>query len=349
MDFSLFKDAKIKFALLGAGKAMVEFSEMLKSNGFPMPFIVTYSDVHHVRDSQMLAGYKNYSSIVEYSLENNLEMLQVDQLDSYVINQLKEAGVNVVLSLKWRSIIKADFINAFSGAIFNVHHGDLPFEKGGSPASNRILNNIPNISVVLHRVSEKIDAGSILYKESVKIDADSVDVDEMNDRHIELTLCILGRLISDIENGCVVDEVVQEEQDGIYMPQLVTEVHGVINWDWSASEICRFIRAFGRPYPGAYTFHGKNKVSIMEAAIGASKVKFHPFYSGRVVNIGAAGELKVVAGGELLVVKKIKYNDKSVAPSKYIKLAHTLHSPHDMLMRAKTARISPMEVSNLKR
>ena len=38
------------------------------------------------------------------------------------------------------------------------------------------------------------------------------------------------------------------------MPRLDTQIHGFIDWNWTAKHIVDFINAFGSPYQGATTF-----------------------------------------------------------------------------------------------
>ena len=73
---------------------------------------------------------------------------------------------------------------------------------------------------------------------------------------------------------------IQENNDSFYWPTLKADINGIINWNWSAKEIVDFIKAFSKPYNGAFCFLQKKKIKILNAEYYKSKIKFHPFQSG---------------------------------------------------------------------
>ncbi len=74
----------------------------------------------------------------------------------------------------------------------------------------------------------------------------------------------------------------QKNLESFYWPKLKSDRDGQINWDWTAEEIVQFIRAFSKPYDGAFSYLGKIKVRIFNASFVKSKIKFHPFQNGLI-------------------------------------------------------------------
>ena len=60
----------------------------------------------------------------------------------------------------------------------------------------------------------------------------------------------------------------QDEARSTYWPRLSTDVHGWIDWSWTADEIERFCRAFGPNYAGARTFVRGGSARVRSCAHG---------------------------------------------------------------------------------
>jgi methionyl-tRNA formyltransferase len=73
---------------------------------------------------------------------------------------------------------------------------------------------------------------------------------------------------------------IQPSHNSFYWPRLNADVDGLINWTWQADEIISFIRAFSKPYNGAYSFLKGNKIRIFNAYKIKTSQKFHSFQSG---------------------------------------------------------------------
>jgi len=336
MKINLAKE-KIRFGLIGAGKLICDFSRMLIKRGFPNPIIITYKRSIHQRDQILLQGNRNYEDVFEFCETMGIKLIEAENVnDDIIIEQLVSANVNIVFSMKSRWIIKKRFIEIFKGNVINIHQGNLPFERGGTTASQRILNDVKKVGVTIHVITPNIDAGAILYKETTDLKLSRPTQDDMNDVNMSLSIKVLVQLLDDLENCREIKESFQDNDKAIYLPQLYTELNGAIDWSWTAEEIERFVRTFGPPFPGAFTFYDGKKISILKSYVEKSSIKFHPFYAGRIIGKKSDGSVKIATIEDILVVTDIVLDYKEYLPRKKLRISRILYTPYDILMKAKT-------------
>ena len=79
----------------------------------------------------------------EYGYENSLEIIEIENPNQEETHDLvKDKGCNILFSIKSRWILKENLINRFDGRVVNIHQGNLPFERGGTAPSQRILKRL---------------------------------------------------------------------------------------------------------------------------------------------------------------------------------------------------------------
>ena len=128
------------------------------------------------------------------------------------------------------------------------------------------------------------------------------------------------------------------------MPQLYTELNGAINWNWTADQIDKFVRAFGQPFPGAFTFYEGEKINIVSGHPETSDSQLHPFYYGRIIGKNENGETKIVTSKGLFVVTKATFENKEYSLKK-LKVSRILHTPINILENAKVETKRSLEMT----
>ena len=344
--FTNLEKSKIKFCLVGSGKLCIEFTKMLIESGFPKPIIATWPKSLHKRDQVIMKNNQNYGDIFSFSEKNKIEIIETDNINySDTINYLKEKKVNVIFSIKSRWIIKKELIKHFNGRVINIHQGYLPYERG-SVTYSKIMNKIENAGVTIHLISSTVDGGSILYQSKKKIGEKRPSIDLLNTINYKLSISLLKKFINDLLEQNQIDEVRQDNNKSIFMPQFYTEINGAIDWRWNADEIDCFIRAFGPPMPGAFSFYKGKKISILEAQIEKTQKKFHPYFNGRIVTINDDGSIRIITDSNFLIISLIKYGKYEGTPDKIIRMNSTafLNTPLEILEKARTVFKSSLKM-----
>jgi methionyl-tRNA formyltransferase len=342
-EMRLPKKEDIKFALLGSGAHLCSLAEMLIKRKFQKPVIVTHPKIQHSRDKVLLKKSDVYSDVFEIAKKYSLEIIETEIVnDPDLIKKLSDLGVNTCFSLSCRSIIKSNFINAFDRRIFNIHPSLLPKERGGGTHSYRIMNNVKTVAVTIHILDEGIDSGDIVFQKKKEIKMEYPYPSDYEKETQNLYKELLSKFLDVIEKGEVFKLSPQKNDESTYLPRLYTELNGAIDWSWDDKEIERFIRAFGDPYPGAFTFIDDKLIRILKARLEPSEITFHPFVKGKVITILSNGNVKVALRDHVLIIEEVIYENKTCKPSEICKTKNTFFTPREYLDRAK------LEIPNVK-
>jgi methionyl-tRNA formyltransferase len=88
--------------------------------------------------------------------------------DESYLRTLGERHVDVLLSVSAPEIFRAAALHAAPHAI-NIHNGKLPFYRGMMPTFWALLHGEPEITVTVHTMAEKLDAGEVVAEYRVPI------------------------------------------------------------------------------------------------------------------------------------------------------------------------------------
>jgi methionyl-tRNA formyltransferase len=336
-----------KFALLGAGYHLCEFARLLVDQGFPKPIIVTHPKEGHERDRRLLTDPKIYQDIFNTANELDLELIESKSVNKEsIFGLLLEKKCNAAFSLSCRSIIKSEFIKAFEGRVFNIHPSMLPRERGGGTFSWRIMNDQKEISATIHLIDEGVDTGAIVLQKKTELDIARPLPSDFMIKTNQLYVELLIKFLDAIKRNSPLKLQSQDENQATYLPRLHTENNAAIDWSWPVKDIEQFIRAFGTPYPGAYTYVNNDCITIEEADAESSDIVYHPYASGRIVSHLRDGSIRVIAKGGFLVIHRVSMNGQSSVPGNLLKETDMLSTPSKVLFNAKTS-VVPVSKMNV--
>jgi methionyl-tRNA formyltransferase len=144
----------------------------------------------------------------------------------------------------------------------NVHASLLPRWRGASPIHHAILAGDSETGISLMQMDVGLDTGPVFVREAVAIGPDET-AETLHDRLAQLGAEMIGRHLDKILAG-EMTAVPQEDDASTYAPMIKKE-EGRVEWQRSAAEIDRLIRAM-TPWPGAFTtWDGKN-LKILSAS-----------------------------------------------------------------------------------
>ena len=331
----------MKFALLGAGHHICTMARALLDRGFPKPIIVTHPQIEHERDRLLMDDLDIYQYVFDVAEELGVRVIEAASVnDEAVVSVLEEQGCAAAFSFSCRSIIRQSFIDVFDGRVFNVHPSLLPQERGGGTFSWRIMNDVREASATLHMIDSGIDTGDILYQVEGMVEAERPVPNDYLRKTNELYAELIHIFLDDIEAQKPIKCMHQDASCATYLPRLHTETNGAIDWSWSRKEIDQFIRAFGSPYPGAFTYVGTRKVSIVEAEPAESAKPFHSFMSGRIDAQLPDGTLRVITSDGYLYVRSVSVDGVQCVPSQVVGLTEMFSTPIEILQTAKNSIVS---------
>ncbi|MHC4944941.1 MAG: methionyl-tRNA formyltransferase [Planctomycetota bacterium] len=229
--------------------------------------------------------------------------------DPESLDWLREYGPDVmVVASFWAKLSEALLeIPRFGG--INIHPSLLPRYRGAAPIQYTLLNGDAMTGVTIFQIRSKMDAGEILGQVETNVEpADNYLT--LHDRLAEAAAPLLISVLEALESG-EADPRIQDESKVLLAPKISKE-QGGIDWNRSAPEIERQVRAFN-PWPGAFTFFPIRskpmRINITEAAVVESDPRCAKGRAGEIVE--SRGCIKVCCqGGGCLEIARIQREGK---------------------------------------
>ena len=229
-------------------------------------------------------------------LRDNLEFLE----------QFKNLKSDLAIIAAYGKILPKEILDIPVYGFINVHGSLLPYYRGASPIQTAILNGDKETGVTIMEVDEEMDHGAVIAYSKLLI-ANGDTYETLSKKIAELGAELLIKTIPDYISGKI--KPVPQEYNKATYTKIIKKEDGKIDWQKSAEEIERMVRAY-YPWPGAYA-NIKNKIlKIIEANISEDKNNhqigeiFTLQHPNILENIGVL--LGVKCGAGVLIIKKLQ-------------------------------------------
>jgi len=207
----------------------------------------------------------DYVDLHDFCQEHGIETIDTVNVNSKeCISQLSSIHCDVLFTLGWSQLFSSEFLSKFD-LVVGSHPTKLPFGKGRAPVPLTILQNLKSSAVSFFIVDEGVDSGDVILQKEF-------DIPER-----PTALSVYSLVADNLRNGFI--EIVQGIRSGkkfrtIQLDETLsthnakrTAADGHLNFDRSAADIDRLVRAVSYPYPGAYSYYKSTKVSFFSSSI----------------------------------------------------------------------------------
>lgn len=180
----------------------------------------------------------------------------------------------------------------------NVHGSLLPRWRGAAPIQHAILAGDSETGITIMQMNAGLDTGDMLYKITTPISKTDT-TSSLHDRLAELGGKILLESLVLLEKG----ELKPEKQDDSLAcyAHKIEKAHANIDWNKSATEIERSIRAY-HTWPVAFSHYEKQTIRIWQSSVINSS---SPIAPGTILKVSNEG-IEVACGQEALRLEVIQ-------------------------------------------
>jgi methionyl-tRNA formyltransferase len=206
----------------------------------------------------------------------------------------------LVFVVGWSQLVRDPFIELAREGVFGMHPTLLPRHRGRAPIPWAILTGLARTGVTLFEIVDATaDSGAIVGQAVVDIAPNETATTlflRLAEAHVRLTRELVPQLVA--------RTAPRTPQDPSRASSWTkrTPADGIIDWETRAPYLYDWVRAQTRPYPGAFTFLGDEKVIVWDAR-PVELAQVAP--AGTIVEVGPTGP--VVACGEgALVLEEIQ-------------------------------------------
>ncbi len=294
---------------IGRSRYLYDGIKYLVSKGFVCKAIVTEEayeeyDIKHT-DFELLATETGALFFMMKSL-NNEELIQI----------VRKNKIRAAISVNWKYTIPKNFLDLFECGILNFHLGNLPDYKGNATVNWSIINGEDKIYGNIHKMDPELDAGDVISRKAIPITDQTYIADILKQAVLDVPMLYEEALLKVFSKPDAYE--VKGSLKGLRcFPRLPEDSQ--INWNESARNISRLIRASSVPYNGAFSFLQGEKVIIWKAAEYNYGENFLAV-AGHVIGIQRDTKaIRVACGEGMLEITEIEYKGTRMAPAEMIK------------------------------
>jgi len=207
------------------------------------------------------------------------------------VDAVRDVEPDLIFIVGWSQLVLDEFIGLARHGVFGMHPALLPKHRGRAAIPWAILSGLAVTGVTLFEIVDgTADSGPIVGQVEVPLTRDETATtlyDKVTAAHVELVRRCVPQLLD-----ATAPRVEQDTRRASAWPKR-TPADGIIDWQTRAPYLYDWVRAQTRPYPGAFTFHGEEKLVVWRAR-PVELADDAP--AGTVVAVD--GETAVVACGE---------------------------------------------------
>ncbi|MEV6561018.1 methionyl-tRNA formyltransferase [Nocardia sp. NPDC051756] len=225
-------------------------------------------------------------SVEELAREHGIPVHLTERADAATIDLVKRAEPDVIVVNSWYTWMPAELYAMPPYGTLNLHDSLLPKFTGFSPVLWALISGESEFGLTVHRMDEQLDTGDILVQRSLPIPPDATGT-ELVLAGMDLIPGAVHEALSLLESGNA-DWRPQNKAERTYFHKR-SDRDSQIDWQRSAVDLERFVRALSEPYPRAFACYRGERIEVLAASVSSA------CYGG------TAGRVVVQEGGGAVV------------------------------------------------
>lgn len=203
-------------------------------------------------------------SFDEIAARHGAQLVDTTDVNSEAtVEAVRTLDPELIFVVGWSQLVREPFLALAREGVFGMHPTLLPRHRGRASIPWAILSGLAHTGVTLFEIVDTTaDSGAIVGQVVVDIGPDETAAtlfERISDAHVELVRELVPQLVAR-----TAPRLPQDPARGSWWPKR-TPADGIIDWETRAQYLYDWVRAQTRPYPGAFTFLGAEKVVVWRA------------------------------------------------------------------------------------
>lgn len=270
----------MRTVLLGAVESTLVTLKAMVDVGHPPVAVMTLPpDLRH--------RHSDYEDLRPLAAIFDIPVIEIRNCnDAPALAAIRSLLPDIVWVVGWSQLCGPGFLSIPKHGTIGYHPARLPENRGRAVIPWTILQGSSVTGSTLFWIGEGMDDGDIVVQENFDVAHDETAA-SLIQKHMT-ALDGMVRTIAPIEDASSIPALRQDHTRASYCARRTKE-DGLIDWHWPANEVWRFIRAVGRPYPGAFTYFAGLPLTIWSAEyVGKRPIWALP---GQIVESGPEGHV----------------------------------------------------------
>jgi methionyl-tRNA formyltransferase len=247
----------LKLVFMGTPDFAVPCLKALLDGQYDIVAVYTQPDRRAGRGQKLVAP-----PVKELACAHSIQVLQPESLkDDAAAEYMEGLAPDVIVVAAYGRLIPQRILSVPGYGCVNIHPSLLPRHRGPSPVATAILDGDEKTGVTIMLLDAGMDSGPVLSWQEVAI--------EDTDTTGSLTAKLAGlgaQLLSETLPGWISGSIkpVPQDKSRATITRILTKLDGEIDWQLSAVQQWRQVRAF-QPWPGTFTKWQGKQLKIVEA------------------------------------------------------------------------------------
>lgn len=249
----------MKIIFLGSSNYGEKALKALIDNGYNVLLVVTQPDKKQGRGMLL-----DSTPIKKMAIELGIDVYQPENINSDdSVKFLKSFAADIFVVIAYGQFLSVELLSIPKIFALNVHASLLPKYRGAAPINFAVIKGDKTTGNTLMKMSEKMDAGPILFQSSLEI-LKVENAEELESRMADDAAQLLIKGLEKIKSNEF--ELLEQDKSKVtYASKLKKEI-GLINWQMSALEIDNLVRGC-IPWPGAFTYFNGKILKILKSFV----------------------------------------------------------------------------------
>jgi len=298
----------VRIAFFGTPEFAVPALAALLDSGFEVPLVVTRPDRPVGRHAAVAA-----SPIAALAALRGLPVSKPETVrgNAAFLAALAAARLDAAAVVAYGRILPGEGLAAPRAGCVNVHASLLPKYRGASPIQAALLAGDRVTGVVTMRMEEELDAGPIYLERRVAIEPGE-NAGRLSERLAREGAALLVETMRRLGAG---DLRARPQTGEASFCRPIRREDGRIDWALPADAIERRLAAY-TPWPGVFTFLGRERVKLLEARQAEAPDSRPP---GTVLSSGGSALVAAGEGTALRLVRVQRAGKKAISGEEFLR------------------------------
>lgn len=215
-----------------------------------------------------------FASVADLCARKNIPVYAPENVNHPIWEKkIKSIMPDVIFSFYYRKILGKIILEIPAGGCFNLHGSMLPAYRGRCPVNWVLVNGEAVTGITLHHMTPRPDDGDIVAQIQIEI-SDRDTALSLHNKSAAAVPLLLDAALPLIKKGNP-PRIKQASSDASYFGKRTPE-DGEIDWHSSPEAIRNLVRALTKPYPGAFSFAGNQKLIFWDVSGNSARQDVPP-------------------------------------------------------------------------
>ncbi|CAK7192959.1 Methionyl-tRNA formyltransferase [Commensalibacter sp. Nvir] len=188
-------------------------------------------------------------------------------------NKFKSFNADIAVIAAYGLILPPQILTLPKHGCVNIHASLLPRWRGAAPIQNAIRSGDKQSGITIMKMEEGLDTGPVYLAKPINIYS-TTDYISLHDDLALLGSQLIVQFINSLNSGIRLFPKPQSH-DGITYAKQLSKIDGKIDWNLTAEQIARQIKAFV-VWPGSFTYYQNQLLKIIKAEPFNLNTNFEP-------------------------------------------------------------------------